>query len=108
MNTGGRYSSTNLIKKTNMATKSTTIELVVELLAINQQGKYDILIEKAKSGHYHDVLKPPQIVEPKVDLCRDLHKFPELKDIRQDVLNGEYDELDLPPEIEDIETNLIN
>lgn len=77
-----------------MLRKLTDIDLVTELTELNEDGRYDDMIEKAKNGFYHDVKHPPNITEPKVDLVKDLKRFPELSEILTDVLNCEYDERD--------------
>ncbi len=77
-----------------MIRKLTDLDLVEELVARDVDGKYGPIIAKALQGHYHDFKHPPNVKEPKVDLVRDLKKFPELSDIMVDVLNCEYDEAD--------------
>jgi hypothetical protein len=77
--------------------KTTNVELVKELSERNTNGKYDALIERARTNGYHDFKfddedKYPDSVCPKIDLVADLAKFPELSDIRQSVINGDYDE----------------
>jgi hypothetical protein len=72
--------------------KATNKELVEELTSINVDGKYDQLIENAKSGRYHDFKNPDDVICGKTELVHDLQKFPELEQYRQDVMNGDYDE----------------
>lgn len=71
--------------------KSTMVELVSELEALNKEGKYDEIISEAKAGEYHD-FKNQKYACGKVALVADLTPFPELNHIRQAVINGEYDE----------------
>lgn len=74
----------------------------------NVNGKYDAIIERAANNGYHDHKydKVPGHPEygtcacPKVQLVQDLMKFPELMDIRNDVVAGKYDE---PADDQDIE-----
>jgi len=79
-----------------MYTKSTNKELVEELTERNTKGKYDALIERAKTNGYHDFKfdedKYADCICPKTDLVNDLFAFPELADVRKDVINGVYDE----------------
>lgn len=70
--------------------------------------KYKSIIQRAELYGYHDHKfdKIPGHAEygmaacPKVQLVKDLSVFPELNDIRQDVIDGKYDE---PPDDEDNE-----
>jgi len=63
--------------------------------------KYRAIIERAANNGYHDhkfdkVPGHPEYGEclcPKIQLVQDLASFPELSDIRKDVMNGKYDEL---------------
>lgn len=71
--------------------KSTMVELVSELEALNKEGKYNQIISEAKAGEYHD-FKNQKHVCGKVALAGELEQFPELHHIRQAVINGEYDE----------------
>ena len=71
--------------------KSTMVELVQELEALNKEGKYDELIAEAKAGEYHD-FKNTKYICGKIEVVNKLSKFPELDHIRQAVINGEYDE----------------
>ena len=78
-----------------MLSKTTDIDLVNVLIKRNTDGKYHDIIERARKKGYHDFKcedEYPDCVCPKVDLVHDLSKFPELQDIRNDVVNGEYDE----------------
>lgn len=62
--------------------------------------KYRAIIERAANNGYHDhkfdkVPNHPEYGEcmcPKIQLVQDLSKYPELEDIKQDVMNGKYDE----------------
>ncbi len=76
--------------------KSTNIELVSELTKRNTDGRYNSIIERAADKGYHDFKfdedKYEDCICPKIDLVDDLDKFPELNDVRQDVINGIYDE----------------
>jgi len=73
--------------------QSTNKELVEELEKRNVEGKYDQMIRKAKLNWYHDFKAPDEAPGgTKLDLVNDLANFPELNDIRRDVINGEYDE----------------
>jgi hypothetical protein len=77
--------------------KTTTIDLVNALTKRNVDGKYDKIIERAKDNGYHDFKfeqsgKYPDCICPKVELVEDLSVFPELEDVRSDVMNGVYDE----------------
>jgi hypothetical protein len=69
---------------------NTDIELVDRLEGRNKDGKYDDLIRNARAGKYHDFKNVSPT--PKMDLVMALKRFPELEDIRSDVINGEYDE----------------
>lgn len=71
--------------------KSTNKELVADLIVRNASGKYNEMIDEAKAGEYHD-FKNLKYVCGKVELINKLDKFPELSDIREAVVNGEYDE----------------
>lgn len=74
-----------------MARKSTHIELVVELTALNNNNQYAEIIAEAQAGEYHDY-KNNKYVCGKVALVEKLEAFPELDHIRKAVINGEYDE----------------
>lgn len=85
--------------------KTTNNELVEVLTSRNVDGKYDKIIERAKKNGYHDFKfdQNPEYEEticPKIDLVEDLSKFPELEDVRNDVMSGVYDE---SPDAEDAE-----
>lgn len=81
-------------------TKTTSGDLVNELTAINVNGRYDKIIERAKNNGYHDFKfdQNPDHPEyancacPITQLVADLSFFPELKDLRQRVIQGEFDE----------------
>lgn len=70
--------------------KSTNKEFIDEILALNTSGQYDELIEKAKENYYHDYKSSEAL--PKSELVNDLSFFPELSEIRQAIMNGDYDE----------------
>jgi hypothetical protein len=82
--------------------KTTNVDLVTVLKERNKDGKYDALIARASENGYHDFKcdddKYPDSICPKTDLVNDLASFPELSDIRQDVMDGVYDE---SPDAED-------
>lgn len=67
------------------------VELVQELEKRNTDGLYDEMIQEAKAGEYHD-FKNTKYLCGKVALASKLVKFPELNDIRQEILQGVYDE----------------
>lgn len=74
-------------------TKSTSKELVEELRDRNKIYQYDWIIRKALANMYHDFKVPlEQVEEPKTLLVADLSQHPELSDIRQRVIDGEFDE----------------
>jgi len=76
-----------------------TIDLA-EILRKRDAEKYKAIIERAALNGYHDhkfdkIPGHPEYGEctcPKVQLVKDLSVFPELEDVRQDVMNGKYDE----------------
>jgi hypothetical protein len=76
-----------------------TIDLA-EILTKRDATKYHRIIVRAANNGYHDhkfdkVPNHPEYGEcmcPKVQLVSDLSKFPELEDIRKEVMNGKYDE----------------
>lgn len=68
---------------------TTNKDLVEMLTARNENGKYDHIIEKAFNYSYHEWKGE----EPtKMRLMDDIAPFPELEDIRQMVINGDFDE----------------
>ena len=83
-----------------MKRKTTKDDLVKVLRDRNSKGKYDAIIIRAANNGYHDhkfakVHGHPEYAEchcPKMQLVTDLGKFPELKDICQQVIDGVYDE----------------
>lgn len=82
--------------------KTTNVELVQELTERNIEGKYDKIIERAKENGYHDFKMDDEKYDSicgKMDLVSHLSIFPELEDIRQGVINGDYDE---SPDSDDI------
>lgn len=70
--------------------KSTDVDLVKELEAINSHGKYTQIINAAKRGDYHDFKS--KVATPKMALNNALLPFDELIDLRKRVINGEFDE----------------
>lgn len=70
------------------------------ILAEKDAVKYKAIIERAALNGYHDykfdhIPGHPEYGEcicPKMQLVEDLFKFPELADIRQDVIQGKYDD----------------
>jgi hypothetical protein len=60
------------------------------LLAKDENKRFSGLIEKAVKGMYHDYKS--DLATPKVELVNDLSRFPELEEIRQMVMEGEFDE----------------
>ena len=76
-----------------------TIDLAT-ILSQRDQVKYREIIIRAGNNGYHDhkftkIPGHPEYGEctcPKVQLVSDLSKFPELEDIKQEVMNGKYDE----------------
>jgi len=74
---------------------------IAQILRDRRGGeKYRAIIDRAANNGYHDhkfdkVPGHPEYGEctcPKVQLVQDLSKFPELEDIRKDVMSGKYDE----------------
>lgn len=80
---------------------SSTSDLVRLLVSRNQNNRYDALIQRASNGGYHDfkfdtIEGHPEYGDcicPKTQLVHDLSIFPELADIRIDVMNGVYDDV---------------
>jgi hypothetical protein len=72
--------------------KSTNKELVAEMEAINVDGKLDKFIAKAKAYYYHDFKQPEHVVCGKTDFVNESAGIPELADLRNRVMNGEFDE----------------
>jgi hypothetical protein len=69
---------------------STTKELVEILTERNTHGKYDKLIADAKAGKFHDFKSDE--ATPKTILAHELHKFKDLEDLADRVMEGEFDE----------------
>lgn len=97
-----------------MRRKTTNIDLVELLTALDEYGEFHELIENARNYMYHDLRKfivpgSENGIDPKVQLVRDLKKFPELNDVRIDVLNCEYDEADNMSEsdVKDLRVELV-
>lgn len=73
---------------------------IAEILRKREPEKYKAIIERAELNGYHDYkfMKIPGHPEygkcncPKVQLLEDLSPFPELEDIQQRVIKGEFDE----------------
>lgn len=73
---------------------------LAEILTNLDKEKYKNIIQRAALNGYHDhkfdsIPGHPEYGEticPKLQLVQDLGQFPELEDIRQDVINGKYDE----------------
>lgn len=71
-----------------------------EILRQRDAEKYKAITERAALNGYHDhkfdkIPGHPEYGEcncPKMQLVQDLSLFPELEDVRQDVINGKYDE----------------
>lgn len=83
-------------------------DLAEILTSRNISGKYDAIIERARNNGYHDhkfhkIPGHPEYGEcdcPKIKLYQDLLQFPELQDIREQVLDGFFDD---PADAEDIQ-----
>jgi hypothetical protein len=73
---------------------------LAEILAQRDSEKYKAIIDRAANNGYHDhkFHKIPDHPEygscdcPKIQLVSDLSDFPELSDIRQRVMDGEWDD----------------
>lgn len=74
-----------------MGTKTTNKDLVEELIKRNTNHQYDTIISEARAGEFHDY-KNNKYTCGKVELVTQLSAFPELSDIREDVMKGVYDE----------------
>lgn len=57
----------------------------------NKDGRYTKLIKDAKNYNFHD-FKSNEEAFPKMALAERLLEFPELKDVRDMVLQGKFDE----------------
>jgi hypothetical protein len=83
-----------------------TKKIAVLLSQRNNSEKYKAIIDRAALNGYHDfkfdtIPGHPEYGDcicPKAQLVSDLSAFPELEDIRMDVINGKYDE---SPDAED-------
>jgi hypothetical protein len=73
-----------------MAKKTTNVDLVKILHERNKNREYDALIVLAARNHYHDYKS--EAAAPKMELINDLSIFPELKDVSERVMQGEFDE----------------
>lgn len=77
-----------------------TKEIANILKAKPNSEKYSAIIERAANNGYHDhkfdsIPGHPEYADcicPKIKLMEDLARFPELSDIRQEVIDGKYDE----------------
>ncbi|MFN3405172.1 MAG: hypothetical protein ACK40G_13825 [Cytophagaceae bacterium] len=72
-----------------------TLPRILELR--NTNGKYDHIIQKAKKGGYHDykfdlVYPETEALCPKMELIDELSQFPELEDIIDMVVSGDFDD----------------
>lgn len=73
---------------------------LAEILGKRNAEKYKAIIERASLNGYHDhkfdkIPGHPEYGEctcPKVQLVQDLSFFPELADVKYDVMQGKYDE----------------
>ena len=73
--------------------KNTMIELAQELEARNTpDGRYDELISEAKAGEFHDYKNEKYLCGKLAFVAIVSDKFPELKDLADQVKNGDYDE----------------
>lgn len=80
--------------------KTGTIEIASILKERRGGEKYRAIIDRAANNGYHDhkfnkIPGHPEYGEcicPKLQLVKDLSQFPELDDIKKDVMNGKYDE----------------
>lgn len=80
-------------QKSRSKGKATYVELVVELSARNEERRYDEIIRMAHNKYFHDFKAPEDAsATPKAHLMELLARFPELEDIRQAVIRGDYDE----------------
>lgn len=73
---------------------------IADILRERNAEKYKSIIVRAANNGYHDhkftsIPDHPEYGEclcPKIQLCKDLQQYPELKDIMKDVMDGKYDE----------------
>lgn len=72
--------------------KSTNKELVADLELVNKDGRFDNFIQKAKDNYYHDYKAPADVVCGKTLFVSETTNIPELKHLRDAVINGDYDE----------------
>ena len=88
--------------------KSTNKEMVQELIALNVDGRFDQIIENAKNNRYHDFKNPDDVPCGKVQFLADTQVFAvELQDVRQRLMNGEFDESADEQDIESMRDVLI-
>lgn len=77
-----------------------TKDLAIILSKRNIDHKYDAIIKRAANNGYHDfkfdtIIDHPEYgecISPKMQLVEDLSDFPELEDISEAVMGGDYDE----------------
>ncbi len=80
--------------------KNKSTQEVAIILGKRDTEKYKEIIVRAANNGYHDfkfdnIPNHPEYGEcicPKSQLVEDLAKYPELKDVRQMVINGDFDE----------------
>lgn len=72
--------------------KSTNKELVTELELLNKDGKLDKFIANAKANRYHDFKAPEDVICGKTDFVNESYGITELVDLRNRVMDGEFDE----------------
>lgn len=73
---------------------------LAEILSLRDKDKYATIIERASLYGYHDfkfcsIPNHPEYADcicPKMQLASDLSQYPELNDVRNDVINGVYDD----------------
>lgn len=83
---------------------------IADILRQRDPEKYKHIIERAELDGYHDfkydrIPGHPEYADgllPKMQLVQDLGVFPELNDIRDKVMAGDFDD-DTPDEIDEIE-----
>lgn len=89
---------------------------IAEILRKRDPEKYKAIIERAELNGYHDFKfdKIPghpeygDIACPKVQLVHDLGQFPELADIRNQVMSGDFDEKPDAQDNLDLRLELLN
>ncbi len=74
--------------------KNTMTDLVKELETRNTpDGRYDELIAEAKAGDFHDYKNEKYVCGKVAFVTIVTEKFPELKDLADQIKNGDYDEV---------------